>query len=356
MGVEWHRLAGILAAAEEETRECVVLSAGVTLPVASFGLSAGPRGDGILAAGLFSAGGAGAPDPPDLAALLDSGEIARAADPAGELLVRLSLAREVSDAWLVESLPGLLAFKEGFPSQAAGFQRGLERWNATLEAGSIEAVAAASEGAVRPPAAIAADVEREAGAWQKERDAAWEAIRRLPPDDGASRLAEAESFVARRSLASGPRFRTIAAVGGGAIAVLLLLLGGVALARGRAGRSSRAYPWRMASLPSRAAGVREPSPRGAAGPHLLDNLGEIHLLDGAVLTIGAARENDVIARLPGVSRHHARIVREGGGAFWLEDVGSRYGSTVNGAVVARVRLSHGDEIAMGGWRATVSLE
>ena len=41
MGVEWHRLAGILAAAEEEARECVVLSAGVTLPVASLGLPAG---------------------------------------------------------------------------------------------------------------------------------------------------------------------------------------------------------------------------------------------------------------------------------------------------------------------------
>jgi pSer/pThr/pTyr-binding forkhead associated (FHA) protein len=112
----------------------------------------------------------------------------------------------------------------------------------------------------------------------------------------------------------------------------------------------------MVSFPPKAAGVREPSPRGAAGPHLLDNLGELYLLDGAVLTIGAARENDVVVRLPGVSRQHARIVREGGGVFWLEDVGSRYGSTVNGAVVTRVRLSHGDEIAMGGWRATVSLD
>jgi len=112
----------------------------------------------------------------------------------------------------------------------------------------------------------------------------------------------------------------------------------------------------MTSFPPRAAGVREPSPRGAAGPHLLDNMGEIYLLDCPVLTIGAARENDVIVRLPGVSRHHARIVREGGGVFWLEDVGSRYGSTVNGAVVTKTRLAHGDEIAMGGWRATVNLD
>jgi pSer/pThr/pTyr-binding forkhead associated (FHA) protein len=112
----------------------------------------------------------------------------------------------------------------------------------------------------------------------------------------------------------------------------------------------------MVSFPPKASSVREPSPRGAAGPHLLDNLGEIYLLDSATLTIGTARENDVIARLPGVSRHHARIVREAGETFWLEDVGSRYGSTVNGAVVTKARLSHGDEIAMGGWRATVNLE
>jgi len=86
-------------------------------------------------------------------------------------------------------------------------------------------------------------------------------------------------------------------------------------------------------------------------------MGEVHLLGGPVLTIGAARENDVVVRLPGVSRHHARVLREGGPTFFLEDVGSRYGTTVNGAVVtARVRLSHGDEIALGGWRATVNLD
>lgn len=102
--------------------------------------------------------------------------------------------------------------------------------------------------------------------------------------------------------------------------------------------------------------MREPSPRGADGPHLLDNMGEVYLLDRAVLTVGAARENDVIVRLPGVSRHHARILREGGGVFWIEDVGSRYGTTLNGAVVTKARLAHGDEIALGGWRASVNLD
>ena len=49
-------------------------------------------------AGLFSAGGAGNAAPPDLASILDSGKVARADDAAGELLVRLALAREVLDA------------------------------------------------------------------------------------------------------------------------------------------------------------------------------------------------------------------------------------------------------------------
>lgn len=85
-------------------------------------------------------------------------------------------------------------------------------------------------------------------------------------------------------------------------------------------------------------------------------MGEVYLLDRPVLTIGAARDNDVVVRLPGVSRLHARVVREGGGVYWVEDVGSRYGTTVNGSVVTKARLTHGDEIAMGGWRASVNLE
>ncbi|MBP7676459.1 MAG: FHA domain-containing protein, partial [Thermoanaerobaculia bacterium] len=69
--------------------------------------------------------------------------------------------------------------------------------------------------------------------------------------------------------------------------------------------------------------MREPSPRGAAGPHLADNMGEVHLLDRQVLTIGAARENDVIVRLPGVSRHHARVLLPGKGTYLLDGGGTR---------------------------------
>jgi pSer/pThr/pTyr-binding forkhead associated (FHA) protein len=82
----------------------------------------------------------------------------------------------------------------------------------------------------------------------------------------------------------------------------------------------------------------------------------VRLLDHDVLTIGAAPGNDLVVPFPGISRAHARILRDGAGAFWLEDVGSRYGTKVNGRAVRRVRLAHGDEIAAGSWRASFRLD
>ena len=47
-----------------------------------------------------------------------------------------------------------------------------------------------------------------------------------------------------------------------------------------------------------------------------------------------------------VSRRHARIFEEGG-AFHVEDLGSRHGTYLNGRPVAwRIRLADGDQIWM----------
>lgn len=354
MGEEWHRLSGILAASEEEARECVVRSAGVTLPAAGVGL---PANDGLVRADLLPFGGGSAGGPPELAALFGPEVAPAAGDPAGELLGRLSLAREVSDAWLVESLPALLALRESRPEQAEALGRAVRRWNAAVDAGRRDALAAAAGEPGPGPAEVAASLATAAREWEARAGEAAAFARELPPDDGASRLAEAESR-SRRSLGlpGFGRSPSALAAAAAAAAVLGLAVAAAAALGRRARRAAGGYPSRMTSSPPRAAGVREPSPRGAVGPHLADNMGEIYMLDRAVLTMGAARENDVIVRLPGVSRQHARIVREGGPTFWLEDVGSRYGTTLNGAVVTRARLSHGDEIAMGGWRATVNLD
>jgi pSer/pThr/pTyr-binding forkhead associated (FHA) protein len=67
----------------------------------------------------------------------------------------------------------------------------------------------------------------------------------------------------------------------------------------------------------------------------------------ASMKIGAAADNDFRIGLAGVSRHHARIVKEGD-AYWLEDAGSTNGTFLNGQrVSARERLSHLDVITLG---------
>jgi len=76
------------------------------------------------------------------------------------------------------------------------------------------------------------------------------------------------------------------------------------------------------------------------------------------IAVGRARNNDLILRHQSVSKLHARIhVEQAGGekpaarsAFWLTDMRSTAGTTVNGAVIAPSRpypLNPGDEIGLG---------
>jgi hypothetical protein len=311
----------------------------VTLPTASLGLPAGQAEGEVVVAGLFSAGEEER-QAPDLLPFFEAEDSWRSAGAAGELFVRLSLAREVSDAWLVESLPSLLALKEGRPSDAAELVQSLDRWRASLDAGLAETVAAASGTAGRSPAEIAASVASNARVWQERRDAAIEAIGQLPRDDATARLAEAESVVARRALLRAPHAATIAAVAAGALGFLALLLLLVVFVRRRA----------------RPVGGAGSSPRSLAGPRLVDGRGAVFLLDRPVLTIGAAGENDFVVTLPGVSRRHARVFFDASGSLWLEDVGSRYGSKVNGVAVTMSRLANGDEIVLGEFRARAILD
>ena len=49
-----------------------------------------------------------------------------------------------------------------------------------------------------------------------------------------------------------------------------------------------------------------------------------------------------------VSRIHAKLWREKGGSCWIEDLGSRYGTTVNKtAITGRHQLNEGDSICIG---------
>jgi serine phosphatase RsbU (regulator of sigma subunit) len=63
-------------------------------------------------------------------------------------------------------------------------------------------------------------------------------------------------------------------------------------------------------------------------------------------TIGRRPENDLVLADPRVSREHARITKEGA-EYWLADLGSKYGTFVNGRKLARHCLQPGDKLEFG---------
>jgi DNA-binding NtrC family response regulator len=81
----------------------------------------------------------------------------------------------------------------------------------------------------------------------------------------------------------------------------------------------------------------------------------VDLHDGIDVIVGRSRDVDVTVESETVSRTHARIVRRGG-AILVEDLGSRNGTRVNGALVTGpTRVSPGDEIAVGPLYAIVGV-
>ena len=67
---------------------------------------------------------------------------------------------------------------------------------------------------------------------------------------------------------------------------------------------------------------------------------------GEKTTLGRAKDNEVYLLDPRLSRHHARIRRDGEG-YVLEDLGSRNGTMLNGEKVDRGELRPGDVIQIG---------
>jgi hypothetical protein len=77
-----------------------------------------------------------------------------------------------------------------------------------------------------------------------------------------------------------------------------------------------------------------------------DGQGRRVLLDGAVVTIGRAADNDLILDDQRVSRHHARLQARRG-MLVLTDLQSANGSRVNGVAISEVALGAGDRIELG---------
>lgn len=92
-----------------------------------------------------------------------------------------------------------------------------------------------------------------------------------------------------------------------------------------------------------------PQPVPQARLHFLDSAGqpcEVQLR-GPQVTLGRSRDNDVILDDPRVSRSHARVVQRYG-QFILQDLGSTYGTALNGQIVQECVLRHGDRLSLGG--------
>ena len=78
-----------------------------------------------------------------------------------------------------------------------------------------------------------------------------------------------------------------------------------------------------------------------SGPHEV----KAYPLSGTQVSIGRSERSDIALADPGVSRNHARIVREGDD-FIVEDLQSTNGTEVNGQPVRRRRLANGDTVKL----------
>ena len=94
------------------------------------------------------------------------------------------------------------------------------------------------------------------------------------------------------------------------------------------------------------------SPHGAVGPSarlvvLTTDLAGMEIaLDKASLVIGRTDENDVLLNHRSISRHHAKIVRDGD-HYTIVDLQSANGVRVNGEDYERIELNAGDVIELG---------
>jgi hypothetical protein len=74
--------------------------------------------------------------------------------------------------------------------------------------------------------------------------------------------------------------------------------------------------------------------------------GERHEVTKPTVVLGRSREADVRVADLNVSRRHAEL-RQEGTAYWIVDLGSTNGLSVNGKQVERKRLRDGDRITLG---------
>jgi hypothetical protein len=87
----------------------------------------------------------------------------------------------------------------------------------------------------------------------------------------------------------------------------------------------------------------EPEPEPAASVTIG---GKAYDLRKPSMVIGRSKESDIRVSDPNVSRRHAEI-RQEGSAYWIVDLGSTNGISVNGRNLKRSKLDDGDRITIG---------
>jgi pSer/pThr/pTyr-binding forkhead associated (FHA) protein len=78
----------------------------------------------------------------------------------------------------------------------------------------------------------------------------------------------------------------------------------------------------------------------------LDENGTRHEIDKASVVIGRSKDCDIRLADPNVSRRHAEL-RQEDGAYWILDLGSTNGLTVNGRRQQRAKLENDDRVTIG---------
>jgi hypothetical protein len=78
----------------------------------------------------------------------------------------------------------------------------------------------------------------------------------------------------------------------------------------------------------------------------LDVDGKSHAVDKPSVVIGRSKDSDIRLADPNASRRHAEV-RQEGTAYWVLDLGSTNGLTVNGRRQQRAKLENDDRITIG---------
>jgi hypothetical protein len=108
-------------------------------------------------------------------------------------------------------------------------------------------------------------------------------------------------------------------------------------------RIYRAAPAETEAASAEELGLEEPEPEPAA---TVTVNGRAHELQKASVVIGRSKDCDIRISDPNVSRRHAEI-RQEGSTYWVVDLGSTNGISVNGHALKRAKLDDDDRITLG---------